>query len=431
MKENILLKNYVQRMIAETKRELLEEDDGGDGGADYGFDGYDGYGGGGGGGMGGGQTTELGKIFVTPFVNLGKTVAGVTKIMLSKGFLVTQFMVRAFFTVLTPFFQSDYKDILDQEKARTKKVISKYQKVFDANRDAIFTDDMWLLAFLLNPSVALGILGTKHATPIVVDTALSGIEQITARGLRGRDMMGPDGKPIPGSARIKDQRADSDIRRVGDGIRNFVATATGTKTTARSNRQPYYGGDLGESTLREYVAQQATQQVAAVQPPPPVQLTPEKIKEASQALLQSPVWQAGHREGLAVLKGTTDDIVNRVKTFMAPTSLTELERVIKSMKGNVNFSSLKEYKELQKLKQSLEQNKDLSQDDHDQKQQELVSAEGTLVVAIQNEYKNAQISLLNKFKEHYRATPEAVALYDRALQQLNSLKKSAPVTQQA
>jgi len=422
MKENTLLRNYVKRVVVESKRKVLTEDDGG--GSDYGFDGYGDYGGGGGGGMGGGQTSELGKIFVTPFVNLGKTVVGVTKIMLSKGFLVTQFMIRAFFTVLTPFFQTDYKDIFDQEKARTKKIVDKYQKVFDANRDAIFTDDMWLLSFLLNPSVALGVLSTKHATPLVVDGALSGIEQMTAQGLRGANTEGPNGEEIRG--RIRGQRANSDIRRVGDGIRNFVASTTGTKTTARSTRLPYYGGDLEKSTLREYVAQQVTQQVAVPQAQPQTQLTPEKIKELTLALQQSAFWQAGHQEGLAVLKGTTDDIVNRVKTFTTPTSLADLERVIKAMKGNVSFSSLKEYKELQKMKQSLEQDKELSRNDHDQKKQELATAEGTLVSAIQNEYKNAQLSLLNKFKEHYRATPEAVALYDRAIQQLNSLKKSAP-----
>jgi hypothetical protein len=391
------LKQYVRLVIRERK-ELLREDDGGGDYGGYDFGGHDDYGGGGYTSGGSGHQT-VASIFVDPFIRLGKTAIGVSKIMASKALMVVQFVKQAFWNVLTPFFNSDYKDIFDKEKVRTRSVVQRYQKIFDANRDAIFTKDMWLLTFLLNPSLALGIMTMKNATPIAIHNVLGAVEVLTADYHRSSSTQNPDGSVRRGD--IIGTRTNANVAKVTDYARNRVAAATGTKSYARQSRYGNLG--IGEALLREFTPPQ---------PAPTQQLTPELIAATTQKLYQSPQWQAMHKEGLGVLQGTVNDIVGRVEGIMKSQTLEQLQQAT-----GANLSSVKQELE-NKISQEMKKNK--GDIDDNAKAQKVLENEKILLQDAKNAYKQGRVALLNKFKEHWSQVPDAVAIYDRGIQSINN-----------
>jgi low affinity Fe/Cu permease len=257
---------------------------------------------------------------------------------------------------------------------------------------------MWLLSFMLNPSMALGIMVTKNATPVAFHNVLGVIEVLTADYHRTPATKNPDGTINRGT--IIGTRTNADVARVTDYARNSIASLTGTKSRARQTR--YSGiGLTDEGLIREA--------------PLPVQqpIDPQTIANLAKLVQASPQWQAMHKQALSVLQGTVTDVLQRTERIQAAKNLTELEKAT-----NVNLSSIKSELE-KKLEEELVK---LQQKDNENlKQQKLQQNEAILVQKAKEAYKSGRVAMLEKMKNHWAQVPDAVGIYDQAIQKINNL----------
>ena len=151
-----LLKEYIK---------LLAEDEGG-----LGFD----MGGdmGGPGGMSFGSQEDLMKVFVNPFLDVGKTVAGKTKELSQRAQTLAKVGFEAAMTTLLPFLASDYQQIFAQEKQELETIKSQYKDVYDSTWTAFKDNDVALTAFFYAPKAMITVGAIRNA-PIVATKMLS------------------------------------------------------------------------------------------------------------------------------------------------------------------------------------------------------------------------------------------------------------------
>lgn len=118
--------------------------------SDYGMDPYSGGGGGGGGGDG-----SMFKLFVEPFLDVGKTVMGQSKELIVKLKSSALVAFEAIVSSFIPFLSADYKKIFEKEKSQLQSIRSQYQSVYDRTNKAFKNSDIGIAAVLSFPDVFL------------------------------------------------------------------------------------------------------------------------------------------------------------------------------------------------------------------------------------------------------------------------------------
>lgn len=101
------------------------------------------------------ENNQLYQAFIQPFADVASTAAaGIEKLSAQ-----TQTVVKGFLfgipTLFVPFLEYDYETFREQEKAKVEVVRKKYEKVLQANLDAITSNDAFGVAFLLAPTTIM------------------------------------------------------------------------------------------------------------------------------------------------------------------------------------------------------------------------------------------------------------------------------------
>lgn len=149
------------RKSKENPRALKENDAGG--GGDVGSSGafsYDasgmygygyGYGYGGSGGISFGKG-DLYKIFVEPFADVFKTIAGQTKEVSRRLVTLLEVALEGVLSTLIPFVSAEYGKIFDRESQDIERIRSEYKDVYARTNEAFGNNDIAVLAFMAYPA---------------------------------------------------------------------------------------------------------------------------------------------------------------------------------------------------------------------------------------------------------------------------------------
>lgn len=144
-------KQLVESLIEEAVQTVINEQDGGDYGDSYGD-----YGGAGGGGGSSGSSSQLYNTFVRPFTDVAQTAMGGLKVLSAQAQTVVKGIILGLPTLVIPFLEYDYKEFRKEEKEKVDKIKEEYKEVLGRNWAALESNDAFGLAFLLNPTAALG-----------------------------------------------------------------------------------------------------------------------------------------------------------------------------------------------------------------------------------------------------------------------------------
>lgn len=175
-------------LLKEAIRTLLREDFGGDYGG--GFGDYGGYGMGSMGNYGIGGDQNLGKVFLDPFLDVGKTAAAAIEDVSSKSQALVKVILTGIVNNFLPFLEFTYDEIFDEEKTRAEAIKQKYAEVFKRNDEA-FAGDFQGVAFMLAPAEYLAYNVVKRMPKVALNIldVLSGgnptITNITSRLRKG------------------------------------------------------------------------------------------------------------------------------------------------------------------------------------------------------------------------------------------------------
>jgi hypothetical protein len=136
--------------------------------SDYGMDPYSGGGGGGGGGDG-----SMFKLFVEPFLDVGKTVMGQSKELMVKFKSFAHVAFEAVVSSMIPFLSADYKKIFEKEKSDIQSIRSQYQSVYDRTNKAFKDSDLGITAALAFPEALFTAKFLKGAPSVVGEISSS------------------------------------------------------------------------------------------------------------------------------------------------------------------------------------------------------------------------------------------------------------------
>jgi hypothetical protein len=114
-------------------------------------------------------TADLYKIFVSPFTDVVKTVAGKSKELVRSVRTLLHVAFEAVVTTILPFVEDSYDEIFEKEKSDMAKIKSQYQSVYDAN-SAAFEGDAKGLAFLMAPGPMLAAGLIKRGPDVALRT---------------------------------------------------------------------------------------------------------------------------------------------------------------------------------------------------------------------------------------------------------------------
>ena len=153
---------YEIRLLREYLRATLNEDYDGGGGSDY--------------GMAYGSSDEMMSTFIGPFTDVFKTAVGKTKEVTRKTRTLLNVSFKALLSTFFPFIGVDYKSIFDEEKADIDKIRSQYKDVYDRTDKALASNDAAMLAFMVNPGIAMSAWAVKQSPKVIKGTfsALTG-----------------------------------------------------------------------------------------------------------------------------------------------------------------------------------------------------------------------------------------------------------------
>lgn len=189
MKENLEIKKIINEAVKEA---ILEYDGGDDGG--YGDLGLYGDGGGGYGAVAGasGKNSPAG-IFLDPLLDIGRTALWGAKTLSSKLKYSIKALGKGLFAGLTPNLTSNAKnasDVFDKIKGEETKVLSdidkEFAEVLKRNWDALNGNDVWGIAFLLNPGALIGaklLQKAPGASIELLDSLTAGSASAAFRGI--------------------------------------------------------------------------------------------------------------------------------------------------------------------------------------------------------------------------------------------------------
>ena len=94
---------------------------------------------------------SLKKIFIDPFLDVGKTATAAVAHMGVRTKSLLKIGTETVLTTFIPFMESNYKMIFDHEKKDLARIRDKYKDVFAVNSKA-FTKDVMLLSFMISPT---------------------------------------------------------------------------------------------------------------------------------------------------------------------------------------------------------------------------------------------------------------------------------------
>ena len=159
-----------EKLLREYVRNVLNEENGGDGGDFGGGMGMGMY------GMSFASQQDMYKGLIQPFVDIFKTAAGGMKQVSLKGQKLLRTTFETVATTLIPVLSSDYKGIFDKYEEKLNKVREQYKEVYDANWTALTDSDVMLAAFCYAPSAMITQWALRKAPIPVMNTidALSG-----------------------------------------------------------------------------------------------------------------------------------------------------------------------------------------------------------------------------------------------------------------
>lgn len=161
--EDRLLREYVQKLLAEMDF----------GGIGYGSYSYGDPGMGGMGGVGGWGGQNLAGVFLSPFLDVGKTAIGVGKEVgtVAKGIARTG--IEGMLSMILPFVSGEYEKIAKETHEELGKVKKQYEGLYKKNLDAIFNTDLVTLAFMANPVAVITGLAFDKVLYAAPDAGLS------------------------------------------------------------------------------------------------------------------------------------------------------------------------------------------------------------------------------------------------------------------
>ncbi len=154
--------NKLKQLIEQTIRKALSEQE--DGGGYQTYDGmsfYDDSPMGGGGGEGGSQTVA--GAFLDPLKDIGKTGLWALKTLTTKLTHLIPAIIGSWFAGMIPYLSGDngtasgdvFNTFREHELDALEKLDSKYEEVLKRNMEALRSNDVWGLAFLLNPQALI------------------------------------------------------------------------------------------------------------------------------------------------------------------------------------------------------------------------------------------------------------------------------------
>jgi hypothetical protein len=122
--------------------------------------------------------------FIQPFVDVGTTTAyGIEKMSAELQTVLMGFLF-GLPTLFVPFLEYDYESFREEERERLEKIKKKYEKVFQANIDALRSNDAFGVAFLLAPQRVLAFqlaMKAPHYAIKAIDVLTGAISPPLAR----------------------------------------------------------------------------------------------------------------------------------------------------------------------------------------------------------------------------------------------------------
>lgn len=249
------------------------------------------------------ESNQLYQTFIQPFADVASTAAyGLEKLSAQ-----TQTVVKGFVfgipTLFVPFLEYDYEAFREQEKAKVEVVKKKYEKVLQANLDAITSNDAFGVAFLLAPT---SILAAQLAVK-APEMALHALEVFTG----GSDLL----------AGIR--QAISGVTNVGFHDPGGHAVGAWQGGNAPGGGGGEFGGGYGDGGLNEATGVDKAAATAQIQ-------DLLKDKEFVNKIENSSVAKKMKADGIKL-------ITDHVKRFMA---LNDYDQMRKMAKGDVGFAQI-------------------------------------------------------------------------------------------
>lgn len=161
-----LLREYVQKLLTEMDFSGI---------GDSGYGSYGNAGMGANGGMGGWGGQNLAGVFLSPFLDVGKTAVGVGKEVgtVAKGIVRTG--IEGMLSMVIPFVSGEYGKIAKETHEDLAKVKKQYEGLYKKNLDAIFNTDLVTLAFMANPVAVITGLAFDKVLYAAPDAGLSAL----------------------------------------------------------------------------------------------------------------------------------------------------------------------------------------------------------------------------------------------------------------
>lgn len=134
---------------------------------------------------------QLYNIFMQPFVNATKHMAGKTKELSLSAQTALKTAFQAVATSILPWLEDEYADITAQHKQQMDKIKSEYAQYYQATWDAYKNDDVMVAAFMYRPDLFVTAALAKKAPKAVakVLSVLSGgkLDDVLKRLLGSKD----------------------------------------------------------------------------------------------------------------------------------------------------------------------------------------------------------------------------------------------------
>ena len=313
-----------ERLLREAIRSMLlsEDDSGGSGYGGFDSGEYAGIGG----GMGYNYGKSLAGIFITPFIDVFKTVQAAGSKVLVRSHAMIQIVAETTLTTVIPFLQSNYTGIFKRESAQLQKIKAKYAPVFAAN-DAAFTTDVKILAFALNPAACITAKAATTAPQLVLKSL--------GYFAQGNDAVKVYLDDVTKRLRDIEQNLKDDVTKYKVGQKgDFVAagargpymttarkaTVTAAKLTADSKRYPGSMLEIAAAPTRESQIETLFQTLFA-------------DPQFSAALQNSSLVKEMAADAMAVSQGIARDVLKAATGVLKTTTLEQLQSTVKQSLG--------------------------------------------------------------------------------------------------
>jgi hypothetical protein len=315
------LKNkYEIQLLREYLRVTLNEDYDGGGGSDY--------------GVAYGSPDEMMSTFIGPFTDVFQTAVGKTKEITRKTRTLLNVSFKALLSTFFPFIGADYKSIFDEEKADIDKIRSQYKDVYDRTDKAMAGNDAAMLAFMVNPGVAMSAWAVKQTPKVIKGTfsALTGGmsddiygKTVSAAKEAGNWMTSDDSGSNRQSSRKSRHRREEDEDE-SDELRKKMLRGTGNSGSQREVTPKDVAislGGMGEGRLFEKKEDEGDKK----------KITPKTIltnKKFMKKVLSSPhtlemqkIATATYQKTLKAVYTHAENVMKKVKT------IEDLEKIAK------------------------------------------------------------------------------------------------------